>query len=57
MVREAQDGSQYFFVLNYLEEAAEICLKERFLDLFEGKEVQGELELPPFGTKVFARKK
>ena len=41
----------------YLEEAAEICLKESFLDLFEGKEVQGELELPPFGTKVFARKK
>ena len=31
--------------------------KERFLDLVEGKEVQGELELPPFGTKVFARKK
>ncbi|MFR6327606.1 MAG: hypothetical protein ACLUOI_01375 [Eisenbergiella sp.] len=38
-------------MLNYLEEAAEICLKESFLDLFEGKEVQGELELPPFGTR------
>ena len=56
MVREAQDGSQYFFVLNYLEEAAEICLKESFLDLFEGKEVQENWNCR-LGTKVFARKK
>ena len=54
-VRESTDQSRYFFVMNYLEETAEICLKEVFLDLFEGKEAEGKLELPPYGTKVLAK--
>ena len=53
VVRE-KDGRQYLFVLNYAWEAQKICLKKAVTDLDTGLPAEGEVELPAFGTKVYA---
>ena len=51
-VRE-KDGKQYLFVLNYAWDARKICLKKPVTDLDSGSIMEGEVELPAFGTKVY----
>ena len=53
VVRE-KDSRQYLFVLNYAWEAQKICLKKTVSDLDTGLSAEGEVELPAFGTKVYA---
>jgi beta-galactosidase len=49
-------GKKYIFVLNFTGEKAAITLKKELKDLYTGEKVFGKIELPPFGTAVFAEK-
>jgi beta-galactosidase len=51
-VRE-KDGKTYLFVLNYSSSAQEINVKQRAVDLDTGEEVQGQIPLKPYETKVY----
>lgn len=51
-IRE-KDGKQYLFVLNYSSEAQDISLRKTVLDLDTREEVQGELCLDAYETKVY----
>ena len=51
-VRE-KDGKQYLFVLNYSSKPRSIVLKRCVLDLDSREEVQGNISLAAYGTKVY----
>ncbi len=51
-VRE-KDGKQYLFVLNYAWQTQSISLKKAMKDLDGGTMAEGDIDLPPFGTRVF----
>ncbi len=48
-----KDQKQYLFVLNYSWNAQKICLKKSVRDMDSGLAATGEVELPPFGTRVY----
>jgi beta-galactosidase len=45
---------KYMFVLNYSKQAKKLTLKKQVTDLYSAKTVSGSIELPPYGTAVFA---
>jgi beta-galactosidase len=51
-VRE-KDGKRYLFLLNYAWEKQQVLLKQPVKDLDSGLTVQGQTELPAFGTKIY----
>ena len=51
-VRE-KDGKRYLFLLNYAWEKQQVLLKQPVKDLDDGLTVQGQTELPAFGTKIY----
>lgn len=53
-VRE-KEGVQYFFVLNYGKDPAEISLKVRLPELFSGEDCFGTQILEPYGVRVYKR--
>lgn len=48
-----KDGTQYLFVLNYSEHAQNVVLHKEVTDLDDLSTVQGDVELKPYGTKVY----
>ena len=52
-VRE-KEGKKYLFVLNYSRQAKKIFLKKQLTDLYAAKPASGAVELPSYGTAVFA---
>ena len=53
-VRE-KDGKSYYFLLNYSKEEKTVRCLQPFTDMDTHKELQGELVLAPYGTKVLRR--
>lgn len=53
-IRE-KGGDKYYFVLNYGRDCAAIGLKSPFFSLFDGRTVEKEMILEPFGTAVLKR--
>ncbi|MDR0639192.1 MAG: beta-galactosidase [Spirochaetaceae bacterium] len=52
-VRRKGDA-RFFFVLNYTKEAVRITLKREMTDLYTRQSVSGDIELPAYGTGVYA---
>jgi beta-galactosidase len=52
-VRE-KANKQFLFILNYTRNRAPIKLHTEMLDLFTKKSVSGDIELEPFGVRVFS---
>lgn len=48
-----KNHKQYLFILNYSWNAQKICLKKSVKDMDSGLAATGEVELPPFGTRVY----
>ncbi len=51
-VRE-KDGWQYLFVLNYASQAVKVVVKEEMCELLSGEQMCGEIEMPPYGVRIF----
>lgn len=48
-----KEGKRYFFLLNYLPEAAKITLKKALVNLWTGEKEEGEIILDKYGVRVF----
>jgi beta-galactosidase len=48
------NGRRFFFVLNYGKQSAVLTVKRELQDLYAGGAVSGKIELPPYGTAVYA---
>lgn len=48
-----KDGRTFLFVLNFHAKEVSFTLKKAMRDLYEDKEANGSLTLPPFGTSVY----
>ena len=53
IVQRTKNGSRYLFVLNYMQTAQKINLKEEMLLLYDGTRHKGEVTLQPFETAVY----
>lgn len=53
IVQRTRNGSRYLFVLNYMQTAQKINLKEEMLLLYDGTRHKGEVTLQPFETAVY----
>ena len=49
----SKDGTTYYFILNYSNTPAVICLPHQKKDLFTQTYAQGTITLPPYGVKVY----
>jgi beta-galactosidase len=45
---------RFFFILNYTKEAVPVTLKKEMTDIYSQKKVSGRIELPAYGTGVYA---
>ena len=53
LVMREKDGQKYLFALNYREYEMKITLHREAVSLFDGKAVQGEAVLAPYGVQVY----
>ena len=53
---QEKDEKAYLFVLNFMGEPRSICLKREVTFMYTGEKVQGEIQLPAYGTAVYSWK-
>lgn len=54
-IREADDGSEHVFLLNYGADSARIGVKEDYTDLLGASIAEGSLELPAYGVAILVK--
>ncbi|WP_172243441.1 beta-galactosidase [Saccharibacillus endophyticus] len=54
-IREADDGSEHVFLLNYGADSALIGVKEDYTDLLGASIAEGSLELPAYGVAILVK--
>lgn len=48
-----KNGRKYLFVLNYIKKSVTVILKQSLKNLYEEIEEKGEIEIEPYGTRVY----
>lgn len=52
--RETEDGTVYYFVMNFSDQQQSVELPQRLMDVSTGQAVTPQMELQAFEVKVFS---